>query len=101
MRALDTAAAQLEAPAPGTPWKGIGAFSTAKLSAYRGGDLMRLHRYAEAQAQLLLALDQLDPVFAKHRCTAHIDLAAAYMATVHFTGAAEGISEISRLLGLS
>jgi hypothetical protein len=38
-RSLDTAQAQLSLPSPGQPWKGIGAFSAAKLSAYRGGDL--------------------------------------------------------------
>jgi hypothetical protein len=79
MHALDTAAEQLQAPVPGAPWKGIGAFSAAKLAAYRGADLVRLHRYAEAQAELRLALTRLDQAQAKHRCTAHIDLASAYM----------------------
>jgi hypothetical protein len=46
MRALDAAAEQLEAPTPDVPWKSIGTFPAAKLAAYRGGDLMRLHRYA-------------------------------------------------------
>lgn len=78
MRALDTAAEQLGRQMPGEPWKGIGAFSTAKLTAYRGGDLMRLGRYREARTHLQLALAQLDPALAKHRCTAHIDLASAY-----------------------
>ncbi len=78
MRALDAAAGQLALPMPEKPWKGIGAFNHAKLTAYRGGALMRLHRYGRAQAELLTALKQLDPVYAKHRCTAHIDLAAAY-----------------------
>jgi hypothetical protein len=79
MRALDAAAAQLEAPVPGSPWKGIGSFSAAKLAAYRGGDLVRLHRYAEAQAELHRALAELDDAHAKHRCTAHVDLSAAFM----------------------
>jgi hypothetical protein len=78
MRALDMAADKLSQPMPPEPWKGIGAFSGAKLTAYRGGDLMRLGRYHEAQAELRTALAQLDPALAKHRCTAHIDLAAAY-----------------------
>jgi hypothetical protein len=77
-RSLDEAAAHLAAPMPESPWKGIGAFTPAKLTAYQGAGLMRLRRYAEAQAVLLDALDQLDPVQAKHRCTAHIDLADAY-----------------------
>lgn len=78
MRALDAAANALAGPMPETSWKGIGAFTDAKLTAYRGSALMRLHRYGPAQAALLDALDQLDPVQAKHRCTAHADLASAY-----------------------
>jgi hypothetical protein len=78
MRAIETAGAQLARPMPEGQWKGIGAFSEAKLTAYRGAGLMRLRRYGDAQAALLDALAQLDPVYAKHRCTAHIDLAAAF-----------------------
>jgi hypothetical protein len=78
MRALDIATDLLAAPMPHDPWKGIGAFSEAKLTAYRGGDLMRLGKHRQAQAHLRIALEQLDPVLAKHRCTAHIDLAEAY-----------------------
>lgn len=80
MSVLDIAAEQLSRPMPSEPWKGIGAFSAAKLTAYRGGDLMRLGRYREAETQLRIALDMLDPALAKHRCTAHIDLATAYAA---------------------
>src|SRR5207244_11282501 len=54
------------------------AFNEAKLTAYQGGGLMRLHRYGHAQRVLIQALGQLDPVQAKHRCTAHIDLADAF-----------------------
>jgi transcriptional regulator with XRE-family HTH domain len=77
-RALEAAAGQLGGPMPDRPWKGIGAFSEAKLTAYQGGGLMRLRRYRDAQGVLLDALGQLDPVQAKHRCTAHIDLADAF-----------------------
>jgi transcriptional regulator with XRE-family HTH domain len=79
MSALETAWQQLAAPMPAQPWKGIGAFDNSKLRAYRGGDLVRLGRHAEAQAQLQAALDELDPALVKHRCTAHIDLAEAYV----------------------
>ena len=78
MRALDDSAAALAGDMPEAPWKGIGAFTPAKLTAYRGGALMRLRRYGPAQAVLLEALGQLDEVQVKHRCTAHIDLADAY-----------------------
>lgn len=77
-RAVDTAAGLLGGPMPDRTWKGIGAFTPAKLTAYRGGGLMRLRRYADAEVELLAALDALDPVQAKHRTTAHIDLADAY-----------------------
>jgi hypothetical protein len=39
---------------------------------------MRLHRYADAEADLLAALGQLHSVQPKHRPTAHIDLADAF-----------------------
>ena len=78
MRALEISSDQLSRPMPPGPWKGIGAFSEAKLTAYRGADLLRLGRYREARAELRDALAHLDPALAKHRCTAHIDLADAY-----------------------
>lgn len=71
---LDQADAQPETK----PWVGIGLFNQAKLTAYRGGGLMRLGRHAQAQTELRDALGRLDPVLRKHRCTAHIDLAQAY-----------------------
>jgi hypothetical protein len=77
-RSIDIAQGRVTATMPDRPWKGIGAFSEAKLTAYRGAGLMRLHRYGDAQPVLLQALSQLDQVQAKHRCTAHIDLADAY-----------------------
>ena len=76
-RLLDQAAGQLELPGEGRAWVGIGAFNAAKLTAYRGGDMMRLGRYREAQEILGAALTGLDPALSKHRCTAHIDLAGA------------------------
>jgi hypothetical protein len=77
-RSIETAQREVTAPMPDRPWKGIGAFSEAKLTAYRGAGLMRLQRYSDAQPVLLQALSQLNQVQAKHRCTAHIDLADAY-----------------------
>ena len=59
MRALDESAVALGASMPETV-KGIGAFTPAKLTAYRGGALMRLRRYGLAQQALLEALGQLD-----------------------------------------
>jgi tetratricopeptide (TPR) repeat protein len=79
MRALDAANGALSSPMEGQ-WKGIGAFTSAKLTAYRGGAPQRLGRHKEAQETLTTALADLDPVQAKHRTTAHVDLADAYAA---------------------
>jgi tetratricopeptide (TPR) repeat protein len=79
-RFLDDAASHLVRADPAEPWTGVGVFNTKKLTAYLGGDLMRLGRYREAQDVLHQALNQLDPPLAKHRCTAYVDLAEAYAA---------------------
>lgn len=78
-RLLDDAASQLVRADPEDQWLGIGVFNSDKLIAYRGGGLMRLGRYAEAQKELLAALGRLDPALRKHRCTAHVDLAEAFV----------------------
>lgn len=78
-RLLDEAAAYLERDASAAQWLGVGVFNADKLIAYRGGGLMRLGRYAEAQNELMAALNRLDPALRKHRCTAHIDLAESYV----------------------
>lgn len=78
-RLLDEAAAQLELAADDQEWLGIGAFNPDKLTAYRGGDLVRLGRFHDAQVLLHEALDRLDPALRKHRATACIDLADAYV----------------------
>jgi hypothetical protein len=77
-RSIETAQRQVTAPMPDKPWKGIGAFTEAKLMAYRGAGLMRLQQYTDAEPVLLQALGKLAQVQVKHRCTAHIDLADAY-----------------------
>ncbi|WP_414943784.1 helix-turn-helix domain-containing protein [Amycolatopsis sp. cmx-11-32] len=77
-RALDISAALLGQPERDRPWLGIGAFGTAKLTAYRGGDLSRLGQHSQAQATLMEALHALDPSMRKHRCTAFIDLAESF-----------------------
>jgi len=88
-RLLDSAAKHLEAADPAEPWAGIGVFNADKLSAYVGGDLMRLGRYSEAQQHLHNALDRLDESLLKHRCTAYVDLAEAYAANNQVAEAAE------------
>ena len=75
MRALDDSAAALGAVMPDIPWKGIGAFTPAKLTAYRGGALMRLRRYGQGADGLLEALGQSHD---EAPVTAHIDLSDAY-----------------------
>lgn len=78
-RLLAEAADHLGQTADDEEWLGIGAFNPDKLTAYRGGDLVRLGRYRDAQAHLHQALDRLDPALKKHRATACIDLADAYV----------------------
>ncbi|MCO5973353.1 helix-turn-helix domain-containing protein [Actinoallomurus soli] len=78
-RLLEEADSHLQRDGSARPWLGIGVFNADKVTAYRGGGLMRLGRYAEAQDELLAALGRLDPALRKHRCTAHIDLAEAYV----------------------
>ena len=43
-RSIDAAQEQVTAVMPDKPWKGIGAFNEAKLTACRGAGLMRLQR---------------------------------------------------------
>jgi tetratricopeptide (TPR) repeat protein len=79
-RLLDDAGTHLANADPVEPWTGVGVFNTEKLTAYLGGDLVRLGRYGDAQDVLHTALDQLGPSLTKHRCTAYVDLAEAYAA---------------------
>ncbi|MFI0418631.1 hypothetical protein [Spongiactinospora sp. 9N601] len=88
-RRLAQAEIHLTHAAPARPWIGIGSFGGDKLLAYRGGDLMRLGRYQDAQAILAQSLACLDPSLKRHRCTAHIDLAEALAATASMDDAAD------------
>jgi tetratricopeptide (TPR) repeat protein len=96
---LDSAAAHLEAADPNEPWAGIGVFNADKLSAYVGGDLMRLGRYPEAQQHLHTALDRLDESLLKHRCTAYVDLAEAYAANNQVDEATEYAKNALTIVG--
>ncbi|SEH01776.1 Helix-turn-helix domain-containing protein [Nonomuraea solani] len=80
------------------PWLGIGVFNVDKLAAYRGGGLMRLGRYGEAQNALLGALGRLDPALRKHRCTAHIDLAEAFVLDRKIDDGAEHAIDALRII---
>ncbi|PZG56329.1 hypothetical protein C1I98_01470 [Spongiactinospora gelatinilytica] len=88
-RRLAQAEIHLTHAAPDRRWIGIGSFGGDKLLAYRGGDLMRLGRYQDAQAILAQSLACLDPSLKRHRCTAHIDLAEALAATASMEDAAD------------
>jgi len=69
------------------PWVGVGLFNDAKLRAYRGGNLNRLGRYSEAQAELTRAIELLPTTAFKHRATASIDLAESYLPSEELTEA--------------
>jgi transcriptional regulator with XRE-family HTH domain/tetratricopeptide (TPR) repeat protein len=61
----------------GVQWRGIGGYNTDKLTAYEGGDLVRLGRYSHANELLTTALARLDPSLPRHRATALLDRADA------------------------
>lgn len=77
-RYLSESRAALEVPTnDDRPGVGIGTFTTEKLSAYEGGDLVRLGRYADAEPALDAAISRLDPSMQRHLSTALIDRAEA------------------------
>jgi transcriptional regulator with XRE-family HTH domain len=61
-------------------WAGIGTFDSVKVTAYEGGNLVRLGRYRDAVAVLDTAVAGFDTAMSRHRCTALIDRAEAYLA---------------------
>lgn len=65
---------------PDPAWAGVGTFDSAKTTAYEGGNLVRLGRYGDAVVVLDTALAALEPTMHRHRCTALIDRAEAYLA---------------------
>jgi tetratricopeptide (TPR) repeat protein len=77
---LDTARDAVAAHHPDSAWAGVGTFDLAKATAYEGGNLVRLGRYDDAVAVLTRALETLKPTMYRHRCTALIDRAEAYLA---------------------
>jgi transcriptional regulator with XRE-family HTH domain/tetratricopeptide (TPR) repeat protein len=98
-RLLDDAAGRLDSPDEARPWIGIGTFNVAKLTAYRGGDMMRLGHYRDAQEILGAALAGLEPMLVKHRCTAHIDLAEALARDGQLDGAADHAASALKIIG--
>lgn len=78
------ALSELSAPAPADdidiPVLGIGEFTLDKLTAYEGGDLVRVGRYRDAEPALTAAIDNLGPYMYRHRGTALIDRAEARLA---------------------
>jgi hypothetical protein len=68
---------------------GIGIFNLDKLSAYEGGDMVRLERYRDAEPVLDAAITHLDTSMQRHRCTALIDRAEARLGAYEIDGACE------------
>jgi hypothetical protein len=68
---------------------GIGIFNLDKLSAYEGGDMVRLGRYHDAEPSLDAAIKRLDPSMQRHRCTALIDRAEGRLGADQVDGACE------------
>lgn len=65
----------------------IGVFNMDKLSAYEGGDMVRLGRYRDAEHCLDDAISRLAPSMHRHRCTALIDRAEARLGANEVDGA--------------
>lgn len=88
LRFLEQARRALDAvPDDDAPWLGIGGFDAAKLSAYEGGDMVRLGRYRDAEPALDGAIEHLGPAMQRHRCTALIDRAEARLGASEIDGA--------------
>lgn len=77
---LDAARDAVTNPEPDQAWAGVGTFDVAKVTAYEGGNLVRLGRPGDAVAVLDKALAALEPTMHRHRCTALIDRAEARLA---------------------
>jgi hypothetical protein len=60
---------------------------------------MRLGRHRDAQEVLGAALAGLDPAQAKHRCTAHVDLAEALARDGQLDGAADHAVSALKIIG--
>jgi hypothetical protein len=65
---------------------GIGIFNLDKLSAYEGGDMVRLGRYRDAEPVLDAAITRLNTSMQRHRCTALIDRAEARLGAYEIDG---------------
>jgi hypothetical protein len=99
-RRLDKAQLQLDRrhEATNITWQGIGGFDQDKLLAYKGGDMVRLGRYSEAESILDTAIARLDPGQHRHRCTALIDRADARLAANELEGACADAAAALRLV---
>jgi hypothetical protein len=76
-RLLDAARREFTGTLSMPSWKGVGLFDEAKLTAYEGGNLLLLHRNADAERPLRVAVQRLPLSRTKHRSTALGDLAMA------------------------
>lgn len=86
---LDESRAALDGDDDGTVWRGIGGFNADKLTAYKGGDMVRLGRYDDALPILDSALNQLDDSMHRHRASALVDRAEARLGAQDVDAACE------------
>ncbi len=100
LKALEEAQAALDdiARDDTRPWIGIGAFDEAKLKGYYGACYLQLKKPDKAVEELTGALEALDPVLLKHRCTALADLATGL---IHLGEIEEGCRQASQSLELA
>lgn len=93
LRRLDEARIALSEPVNDLDWTGFGTFDLMKVTAYEGGDLMRLGRHTEAIARLDEALAGFDVSMRRHRCATLIDRAAAHLASQNIDACCEDATE--------
>ncbi len=77
---LDTARDAVAGHEPDPAWAGVGAFDSTTVTAYEGGNLVRLGRYGDAVVALDTALAALEPTRHRHRCATLIYRAEAHLA---------------------
>ena len=96
--ALETARTALTGEVDDEKWAGIGAFDLNKVDAYEGGNFVRLGKHIRALPFLDTALERLDEGMTRHRCTAHIDRADAFVAAGEVEAACEDANSALLLL---
>lgn len=98
LAALEVSRTALSGEVDDERWSGIGAFDLNKLDAYEGGNYVRLGNHLQALPFLDAALQRLDEGMTRHRCTAYIDRAEAFVAAGELEAACQDADSALLLL---